>query len=206
MESELYAADPAVRLSAARQASPRLRKALSKRVRDWPAHSPAAANVWLLLVTSKDPNWRDPYMEWRDVAPTLGDPPEGFLYPDPLGFWSEVRHWVCTALAMPPMDAISVAGLLHGPNVDWAVQLTQPRVLLFLDEPAWAAASAHVLLDRRPVPHHIPDPYRPGKTYEGWWARAANDVVVGKAPQHPAAHKLYSRSDMDSFLTGWRSA
>ena len=165
----------------------------------WPADSPGAANAWILLVTTKPPTWRDPYVLWRDAPPTVGEPHEGFFYPDPLGFWAEVRHWATVATGLPTSDALSVAALLHGGGrLDWAVTLMRPRVVLFLDEPAWQ--SAQLDISGRPISWHIPDPFRTGQVYEGWWARTVDGRLAGKAPQHPAAHNLYRRDDMDDFL------
>jgi hypothetical protein len=83
------------------------------------------------------------------------------------------------------------------------LRLTQARVVLFLDEAAFQ--SSELAVTRHP--HSIPDPFRPGKLYDGWWGRASNEdgpLIMGKAPQHPAAHKLYDRVDMDRFLSAAR--
>src|SRR5205814_8705280 len=57
-------------------------------------HSPGALNAWLLLVTTKPPSWKDRLLVFPESPLSLGAPHEGFFYPDPLGFWAEVRHWV----------------------------------------------------------------------------------------------------------------
>ena len=38
--------------------------------------------------------------------------------------------------------------------------------------------------------HYVPDPYRKGLTYEGFWGRTPDGLLVGKSPQHPAADPL----------------
>jgi hypothetical protein len=201
MESELYADEPVARLAAAARLKARERRKVLARVNgEWPADSPGAVNAWLLLVTTKPPSWRDPYVMWRDCPPTLGEPHEGFFYPDPLGFWSELRHWATTAVGVSNPGALSITTVLHGADgVEWALDLMRPRVVLFLDEPAWQASpfGGFSRLDA----WHIPDPHRPGQFYEGWWMRDGVGRVVGKAPQHPAAHNLYRREDMDGFLS-----
>ena len=94
-------------------------------------------------------------------------------------------------------EALSVTTLLHGPRLAWAIELMRPRVVLFLDEPAWQGSGLEVTQSG----HHIPDPHREGQVYEGWWGRTADESrIVGKTPQHPAMHNLYSRADMDAFL------
>jgi hypothetical protein len=72
-------------------------------------------------------------------------------------------------------------------------------MILFLDEPSLEQA---VLPALRREPHFISDPHRKGQVYEGFWAKDADGVVVGKAPQHPATHKLYRERDMLGFLRG----
>jgi hypothetical protein len=199
MASALYADEPTARLTAAVHLSSRQRRAMAKLAPDWPGDSPGALNAWLLLVTTKSPTWRDPYVEWRDLPPTLGAPHEGFFYPDPLGFWAEVRHWATTLVETPISEALAVTTVLHGAeHIQWALTLMQPRIVLFLDDPAWQQSS----IDVPHTSHDIRDPFRAGQLYEGWWGRMqnGNELIVGKAPQHPAAHKLYSRADMDGFL------
>ena len=182
------------------------RRSLDKRAADWPSHSPGSLNAWAVLVTSKPPTWEDRFVRWDDQPLALGTPHHGFFYPDPLGFWAEVRRWAVTlfAAAEPAWraeDALSLTALLHvGVDVarlSRALDLMRPRLVLFLDEPAWQASSLSV--DRRDV-HHIVDPHRQGQVYEGFWGVTRDGVVVGKSPQHPAAHKLYARADIDGFL------
>jgi hypothetical protein len=200
MATALYADDPRARLDAGLRTNGRHRKRILKAAAErWPTDSPGAANAWLLMVTTKPPVWRDPFVEWRDHEPTLGEPHENFFYPDPLGFWTEVRHWAGTITGLPGVEAVSVTALLHDQRLDWAVAVMQPQVVLFLDEPAWHAANISATKEI----HHIPDPHRNGQVYEGWWGRTDAGLSVGKAPQHPAAHKLYSRDDMDRFLRSW---
>lgn len=164
-------------------------------------------NAWLLLVTTKPPIWRDALITWPEDAPTLGEPSHGFFYPDPLGFWSEVRRWakVITRLSRPgwnTSDALAVTTLLHmGDDRDrlaWAWDLMRPHVVLFLDDPSWQASR---LVVRKRL-HHVPDPHRPQQVYEGFWSVTDDDTVVGKSPQHPSTHKLYRTEDMDRFLAG----
>ena len=196
IESELYADEPTTRLAAAARVHPRQHKALLKRAAGWPELSPGALNAWLLLVTTKPPAWRDPLATWSERPPTLGDAHPGFFYPDPLGFWAEIRRWAITLVALDMADALAVTSLLHGASPDWAVGVMHPRVVLFLDETAWRAAEWDVDVHA----HHIADPFRDGQVYEGWWGQRADGLVVGKAPQHPAAHKLYDAGDMSDFL------
>jgi hypothetical protein len=198
MASELYAEDPSTRLRAAGRLTGRQRRGLERDLAEWPPDSPGALNAWLLLVTTKPPNWRDPYVLWRDLPLALGDPHEGFFYPDPLGFWSEVRHWASVITGQPMTEALGVTTLLHGAQyLELARRLMQPHVVLFLDEPAWKESGWTADI----TPFDIPDPYRSGQTYEGWWGQTPDGITVGKAPQHPAAHKLYRRLDMDRFLS-----
>ena len=202
MASALYADDPSVRLDAALRLPDRQRRTLVKQAEGWPPDSPGALNAWLLLVTTKPPTWRDPFVEWRDLPPTLGSPHEGFFYPDPLGFWAEIRHWATVLVDLPFAEALSVSAVLHGAeHLKWALGITQARVVVFLDEPAWQTSNLTVT----PEPHSIPDPFRAGQTYDGWWGRVPQ-AILGKAPQHPAAHKLYDRADMDGFLSQPRQA
>ena len=201
----MFDRDPAQRLEAARATGRRAQKSILRAVADWPAFSPGAANAWLLLVTTKPPTWRDPLVLWQESPLTLGSPHEGFFYPDPLGFWKEVRRWATELLSATGRpwsgsDALSVTALLHcdddARRVARARQTCQPVVTLFLDEASRVTAG-----DAPPDEVvSIPDPHRPATMYEGWWSRTEDGVVVGKAPQHPASHLLYRASDMDSFL------
>jgi hypothetical protein len=134
----------------------------------------------------------------------LGTPHPGFFYPDPLGFWTEVRRWITLLVrsAEPTADtpdAVSVAALVHVGDqprrAAWARQVLQPAVVLFLDEASWSAAEVEADV----VPFVIPDPHRKGVVYEGCWGRTATGVV-GKSPQHPAAHLFYRAEDMEQFL------
>jgi hypothetical protein len=193
------------RLRTARAASKRARKVLEKRVTDWPPYSPGAINAWLLLVTTKPPVWRDPFVIWPDGPLTLGEPHEGFFYPDPMGFWAEVRRWSLELhrLANPTWgtpDALSVTTLLHlgeeRERLGRALDLSAPRLVLFLDEPSWARSGLQV----RTEPHYIHDPHRPKQVYEGFWGHGEDGTVVGKAPQHPSTHNLYRWDDMLGFL------
>lgn len=174
--------------------------------RDWPPFSPGVVNAWLLLVTTKPPSWRDPIVLWPEAPPTLGTPHEGFFYPDPLGFWAEVRRWV-SELFRPVQpgwaaaDGLSVTTLLHMGDVperfEHARHLTQPRMIVFLDEPSYERVGLNGF--RREM-HFIDDPHRKGQVYEGFWGRTPEGVVVGKSPQHPSTHNLYRAADMTNYL------
>ena len=176
--------------------------------RHWPTYSAGAANAWLLLVTSKPPSWSHVLLRWTDEQPVLGEPHLGFFYPDPLGFWNEVRRWTlqlvsngCSGWGMP--EALATSALIHtsggdGPSFEAVERVTRPHVVIFLDESAWCRAG--VVLDGPAEHHHIVDPYRRGQVYEGFWGRTATGTVVGKSPQHPATHRLYRAADIDAFL------
>jgi hypothetical protein len=162
-------------------------------------------NAWLLLVTTKPPDWRDSLVTWPDKPPTLGEPHEGFFYPDPLGFWAEVRRWTTVLLRLvkpswATADALSVSTLLHvgddNSRLAWAREVMHPAAIVFLDEPSWLNAGIEV----RQHPHYVPDPHRPQQVYEGFWATDDDGTVLGKSPQHPTTHRLYRAEDMDRFL------
>lgn len=205
----LYAEDPAERLDAARDLrGSRRRKLLAAVGAAWPTYSPGAANAGLMLVTSKAPAWSHPLLQWREEGPVLGEPHPGFFYPDPLGFWDEVRRWIGLLVRSDRCgwgipDALSVSALVH--TADWRggglVTLTgliRPTRVLFLDEAAWERAG--LALAGLPERHHIADPHRPGQVYEGFWGRLTDGTVVGKAPQHPTTHHLYRKEEMSEYL------
>jgi hypothetical protein len=204
-DDPLFSPDPDERLRRASRVGRRARRALERRAVDWPPNSPGSINAWLLLVTTKPPTWRDPLVRWDDRPPTLGHPHEGFFYPDPLGFWAEVRRWALELFRVRRPDwglpeALSLTTLLHlGGEADrlhHAIELSSPQTILFLDEPSWEASG----LDVRQIPHHIADPHRQGKVYEGFWGHTSDGRVVGKSPQHPTTHNLYREEDMRGFL------
>lgn len=156
-------------------------------------------------------------MRWPEEGPTLGGPHPGFFYPDPLGFWTEIRRWIVAlvpAPASPPPggwglpEQLAVSALVGGlasPEALCPVLGTcRPRCVLFLDEAAWAAGE--ITLVGHTVAHHIPDPHRANQVYEGFWGRTGDGVVVGKSPQHPAAHRLYGPGAMQGFLRAAPSA
>lgn len=183
----------------------RAERALRRRAGQWPAYSPGTINAWLLFVTTKAPAWRDPLVLWPEDSPTFGEPPHGFFYPDPLGFWAEVRRWATVLVRRrrpewTTTDALAASSLLHVGDDEgrlaWARGLMRPRLILFLDEASWQRSS----IDVRPTLHHVPDPHRPEQVYEGFWATDRDGTVIGKAPQHPATHNLYRAEDMDRFL------
>jgi len=194
------------RLTAARAQGKRGRSALAAKVGDWPPNSPGSLNAWLLLVTTKPPVWRDPVLTWQDRPLTLGYPNESFFYPDPLGFWSEIRRWTqeLFRLRYPTWglgESLALTTLLHvgedPGRFRTAMDLFQPRVVLFLDEPSWVASGLEV---QKTVNHYIKDPHRSGQVYEGFWGETADGIVVGKSPQHPTTHNLYRADDMAGFL------
>ena len=194
------------RLAAARKASRRGRDALAEQIGEWPPNSPGSLNAWLLLVTTKAPVWRDQVFEWREQPLALGEVNENFFYPDPLGFWTEIRRWALELFRLrnPTWglgEALTLTTLLHvgddAERLPSAIERFSPRVVLFLDEPSWLASGLEV---RKQVKHHIKDPHRPGQVYEGFWGVMDDGVVVGKAPQHPTTHNLYRSEDMVGFL------
>jgi len=201
----LYANDPARRLAAARGLRGRARKKVLARTPPWPADSPGSCNAWLLFVTTKPPSWRDPLHPWVERPLTVGEPHEGFLYPDPIGFWDEVRRWAVELFRMQqPMwstaESLSLTSLVHvgrdPSQLQAARDLCQPRTIVFLDEPAWQSADLEVATQ----PFSVPDPHRAGQVYEGWWGTTADGSVVGKSPQHPTMHRLYRSADLTAWL------
>lgn len=204
-DDELYAPRPADRLAAARALSERNRRKALARVRDWPERSPGALNAWLLVVTTKPPTWQDKLIAWPAGPLTLGEPHPGFLYPDPIGFWAEVRRWSIELFrAEEPTwstaECLALTTLVHvgerREHLALAQQTCRPRMTVFLDEPAWQSADLDVVIDRLA----IPDPHRAGQVYEGWWGTTATGAVVGKAPQHPTMHNLYRSEDLARWL------
>lgn len=208
-DADLYAPDPSTRLAAARGLSPRARRRLVRHAPDWPTLSPGALNAWLLLVTTKPPHWREPLLPWPEEPLSLGEPHPGFLYPDPIGFWAEVRRWsIAVFTRVEPTwrtaEALALTTLVHCGEDASVVELAQrtcrPRVVLYLDEQAAAGAPA----DLPKQEAEIPDPHRGGQAYAGWWATLADGTVLGKAPQHPTMHRLYDSDDMAGWLQRWR--
>jgi hypothetical protein len=201
----LHANDPAQRLAAARALTGRARKKALARAGSWPADSPGACNAWLLLVTSKPPTWRDPLHPWVERPLTLGEPHEGFLYPDPIGFWDEIRRWAVELFRLHEpswgtAESLSLTTLVHVGNDPAQLQVAQdlcaPRTVVFLDEPAWQSAA----IDVATTPFSVPDPHREGQVYEGWWGTTPRGTVVGKSPQHPTMHRLYRAEDLTAWL------
>jgi hypothetical protein len=208
VDARLFSSDPEDRLDAARAQGRRATKALGERVGDWPPNAPGSLNAWLLLVTTKEPVWRDPMVQWQDLPLALGSPHQGFYYPDPMGFWAEVRKWAVELFRLTrpkwsATEALTLTTLLPAggqpDRVARAVEAFEPRLILFLDEPSWAASRSmlDVVLQ---VPHYITDPHRPKQAYEGFWGERADGVVVGKSPQHPATHNLYRADDILGYL------
>src|SRR3712207_8545203 len=44
-----------------------------------------------LFRSTKAPAWQDQVMQWQERPLALGEVNENFFYPDPLGFWTEIR-------------------------------------------------------------------------------------------------------------------
>ncbi|MGH9137363.1 MAG: hypothetical protein ACRD0G_10000 [Acidimicrobiales bacterium] len=204
---DLYSSDARTRLTAAAALPARAARKLLKRVGEWPEHSPGAVNAWLVLATTKEPQWRDQLLAWREQPLSIGHPHEGFFYPDPLGFFAEVRRWAVTILrrvdpSWGSTEALALTTLVHagdaGQHVRRAIEVCRPSIVLCLDEPAWSASRFEPV---RSEAHHIPDPHRAGLVYQGLWGRLADGLVVGKAPQHPTMHRMYRAEDIDRFLT-----
>jgi len=171
---------------------------------DWPPYSPGSVNAWLLFVTTKPPAWQDDLVLWEERPLTVGEAHEGFFYPDPLGFWAEIRKWTLEIIRPHAPDwgvseALAVTALVHQADdpgrLRAALDLCRPKTILFLDEPSWERSG----LETRQVPHHIKDPHRQGQVYEGFWG-TTNGTVIGKAPQHPTMHNLYRDEDMMAFV------
>jgi hypothetical protein len=203
---DLYAPEPAVRLRSARAVTGRAKRKVLKATGAWPAESPGSLNAWLLFVTMKAPSWRDPLHPWVERPLAVGELHEGFLYPDPIGFWDEVRRWSVELLRRFEPDwgtaeCLALTTLVHvgsdPEHLTLARRTCQPRVIVFLDEQAWRAAA---LDDVATTPLAVPDPHRKGQTYEGWWVTTSDGTVVGKAPQHPTMHRLYSAEDLSRWL------
>lgn len=201
----LHANDPGRRLQAARALSGRARRKALARPGTWPPDSPGACNAWLLFVTSKPPSWRDPLHPWVERPLTLGEPHEGFLYPDPIGFWDEIRRWSVELFRIHEPDwstgeSLSLTTLVHvqgdPTQLEAAQRLCRPRLVVFLDEPAWQSAA----IDVATTPFSVPDPHRAGQFYEGWWGTTPTGIVVGKSPQHPTMHRLYRAEDLTRWL------
>jgi hypothetical protein len=204
-DDDLFAERPAERLSAARSLSRRARRRALEEVPPWPADSPGARNAWLLLVTTKPPSWRDPLLPWPEGTLTLGEPHPGFLYPDPIGFWTEVRRWSIELLRVQEptwstAECLALTTLVHvgdhAEHLALATTTCRPRITVFLDDPAWQQAALEVAITKLA----IPDPHRAGQTYEGWWGTTIDGAVVGKSPQHPTMHRLYRADDLTRWL------
>lgn len=202
----LFGPTPSARLDALRTLRPKDVAAL-RRVDGWPPLSPGARNAWLLLVTTKPPQWADDLVPFPEAPLSTGEPHPGFLYPDPIGFWAEVRRW-CAAVVgtrergWETTEAVSVSALVHlgeePGRLATALAATRPHVVLFLDEPSWQAS--RFADDARVEAHHVPDPHREGQVYQGLWGRRPDGTIVGKSPQHPTMHRVYRWADMAGFL------
>ena len=156
-------------------------------------------------MTTKEPVWRDPYITWEELPLTLGTAHQGFFYPDPMGFFAEIRRWAVELFRLveprwTAPDALALTTLVHASrgkeHLANAIEAFQPRVILFLDEPSWQASGLEV--DQ--IAHYIRDPHRPKQVYEGFWGVTESGMVVGKSPQHPTTHNLYRAEDLNGFL------
>jgi hypothetical protein len=183
----------------------RARRKLQAKVKGWPDHSPGAVNAWLLLVTTKPPSWRDPLLKFPTRPLTVGEPHEGFFYPDPLGFWAEVRRWAVELFRLDettwgPTEALSLTTLVHlghePARLARAEAQCQPRMLLFLDEPAWRVGE----VEARGNSFVVPGPRGGAEASEGFWGITGDGRVVGRSPQHPSTHRLYRAEDLTGFL------
>ena len=130
--------------------------------------------------------WRDPLVTWQDRPLSLGTPNQGFYYPDPMGFWAEVRKWAVELFRLRhprwgATEALALTTLLpaasHPDRVARAVDAFEPRLVLFLDEPSWAASRASEAPSRSPTTS--PTPTGPSRSTRGsgpsgptgwWWA------------------------------------
>jgi len=205
-DADLFAVDPRQRLDSARQLRGRARRRLASKPAGWPSLSPGARNAWLLLVTSKPPSWRDPLVPWPDDPLTLGEPHPGFLYPDPIGFWGEVRRWAVQVFRRRDptwgvAESLALTTLIHLGDEPARLALAdatcRPLTTIFLDEAGAQTAGLEVAAESIA----IPDPHRPDQAYVGWWGTTEDGRVVGKAPQHPTMHRLYRADDLDRWLT-----
>ena len=207
-EARLFSSDPEDRLDAARALGKRAARGLAERAGPWPPYAPGSLTAWLLLVTTKEPAWRDPMVQWQDSPLTLGTAHQGFYYPDPMGFWAEIRKWSVELFRLrqprwSATEALALTSFLPAggqpDRVARAIEVFEPRLVLFLDEPSWADALALFDLVEL-MPHYITDPHRPKQVYEGFWAQRGDGLVVGKSPQHPATHNLYRSDDILGYL------
>lgn len=162
-------------------------------------------NAWLLLVTQSAPVWRDPLLELEEQPPTWGEPHPTFFYPDPLGFWTEVRRWSVELLRIIEpqwgrIEALSVTALIHaGDDADRvarAMVSCWPRMVLFLDDASFALAG----LDFARDVHRVTDGRRPGAVHEGFWGHGPDGTTIGKAPRHPTEHDRARVDEMLAFL------
>ena len=173
----LYANDPARRLEAARALHGRApKKALA-------AHGRLAGRLARLLQRvaalrhHEAPSWRDPLHPWVERPLTIGEPHEGFLYPDPIGFWDEVRRWAVELFRLhQPAWSTSESLSLTTPRARRrrpraarvrAQRLCQPRMIVFLDEPAWQSAA----IDVATTPFRCRTPTAPARSTRAGGAR-----------------------------------
>ena len=199
MASALYAADPAARLAAAcactRAASAR---SSMRAAADWPPDSPGALNAWLLLVTTKAPRGATRTSSGATPRPPSARRTRASSTPTRSASGPRSGTGRRRSSAWPITEALSVTTLLHGDGTWMGARARCARVVLFLDEPAWNAAG--ISGETALTPHADPrSRSAPARSTRAGGARPVT-AIVGKAPQHPAAHKLYRRSDIDGFL------
>ncbi len=98
-------------------------------------------------------------------------------------------------------SSLGVAALanpgLSGQGIGEILKVCQPRVILYLDQESERSSPRKAT---NPTPISIHNPYHLDQSYRGWWSSEPDGVILGKAPQHPAAHRLYSKDSLTTFL------
>ena len=159
----------------------------------WPADSPGSCNAWLLFVTTKPPSWRDPLHPWVERPLTLGEPHEGFLYPDPDRVLGRGPPLGRRAVPAPrsrrgaPAESLALTTLVHVGERPGAPRTRAQR-------PVRAAHRSCSSTSRPgspppstwpPRPFAVPDPHRAGQVYEGWWGTTADGRGRGQVAAAP---------------------
>ena len=100
-------------------------------------------------------------MLWEERPLTLGQAHEGFFYPDPLGFWAEIRKWTVELLRPHAQDwgvneALSVTTLVHqaddAARTQKAIDLCRGALGRFQRRPATAWRPAFSIKTRDGMP------------------------------------------------------
>ena len=113
--------------------------------------------------------------------------------PTPWASGAEIRKWSVELFRLreprwAATEALALTTLLPAggqpERVARAIEVFEPRLVLFLDEPSWAASRA-LFNGVEQMPHYITDPHRPKQVYEGFWSVRDDGVVVGKSPAAP---------------------